>query len=965
MREKRTYKNLENNIGILQRAIAESKRVRDALRESERKFRILADSTPGAVMIYQDDRWIFVNKEAENLTGYSASELLSKNFWDIVHPDYRELVRIRGQRRQNGDDIKSGFELKTVAKNGREKWVWVVGASVMINGRHAGVVSATDITGHKQRDEALAKIMERLEIISRTASELLFSTDPRKIIDALCERIMDHLNCHVFLNYLVNDERNCLELNACAGIPPDTAEKIRFIAYGKAVCGYVAQTGLRFIADDIPATPDVRTDLLNSFGIRAYVCHPLLARGKVIGTLSFGTRSCIRFTVEDISLMKTIADHVAMAMERINVFKLARAHAKELDIRVKERTRQLKRQADLLDLSHDAIIVCDINGRVIFWSTGAENTYGFQKQEAIGKYVYQLLQPESKTPLKSILTEVEKKGQWEGEFIHTCKNGTKITTHCRWALRVDENTRSMEIMEVNRDITFRKRAEEALKTAYSYNRSLFEASIDPLVTINPQGRISDANAATEHITGCSRDELIGTDFSDYFTNPERARHGYQLVFEKGIVRDYELEIRRSDGDLIPVLYNASIYSDESGRALGVFAAARDIAERRRLEDQLRQAQKMEAIGTLAGGIAHDFNNILAAIIGFSEMIEEDLPESSLSLNHIRNVLRAAGRGQDLVKQILAFSRKTAYSRNILPVAPLIEETVALPKASLPSTIEIKLNCKAVNDTIFASPVEVQQILINLATNAAFAMRESGGTLKIDVDEIYIQRRSPLFKIDVKPGNYIQLTVSDTGSGMTRDIMDRIFDPFFTTKNVGEGTGMGLAVVYGIMQSLHGTVAVNSKPGKGSSFKINFPHVPAVKRPDEFEPSLVQGGTESILFVDDEELLIEWGGTFLQRLGYSVTAVRDGSKALHIFKEAPARFDLVITDQTMPEITGSRLAIEILNIRPDIPVILCTGHSNIISPDKAKEIGIKQYLMKPITRKDLAKTVRMVLDEAKN
>ena len=343
----------------------------------------------------------------------------------------------------------------------------------------------------------------------------------------------------------------------------------------------------------------------------------------------------------------------------------------DLELRVQERTAQLRRQAELLDLAHDAVILSDTEGRIAFWSNGAEDTYGFTREEATGKFVQELLQAKSPTfPSKDIVDRVNREGRWEGELIHTCKDGKEVTVHSRWALRHDEVTGSAEIMEVNRDITVRKRAEEALRVMGEYNRSLIEASVDPLVTIDPEGRVSDVNIATERVTGYPRERLIGTDFSNYFTDPQKAKAGYEQVFREGIVRDYALEIRHRDGHRTPVLYNASVYKDEAGNVIGVFAAARDITEQRRLEEQLRQAQKMEAIGTLAGGIAHDFNNILAAIIGFAEMVEEDLPPESPSIRHIQRVLNAASRGRDLVRQILAFSRKTELTRKPLLLSPV-------------------------------------------------------------------------------------------------------------------------------------------------------------------------------------------------------------------------------------------------------------------------------------------------------
>jgi PAS domain S-box-containing protein len=894
---------------------------------------------------------------------------------------------------------------------------------------------------------------------------------------------MKHLECHVFFNYLVDKDRNCLRLNAYSGISEETASEIHFLDFGTAVCGCAAVSGKRIIAENIPYVPDTRTDLVRSFGVKAYVAHPLIARDEVIGTLSFGTKSRLTFKDDELSLMITITNQVANALERAHLLKAAQEKSVELEARVQERTAQLRRQAELLDLAHDAIILSDVDGPITFWNEGARDTYGYTGDEVLGRSIHDVLKTRSGIPMNDIIRTVLDKGHWEGELTQTCKDDKKVVVHSRWVLRYNE-TDAAEIMEVNRDITERKQAEEALRVMSEYNRSLIEASVDPLVTINPDGRISDVNLATERITGYSRHELIGTDFSAYFTDTEKAGKGYQLVFRQGIVTNYELEIRHKSGKITPVLYNASLYRNDKGDVIGVFAAARDISQMRSieqalgeseeryrtaienasdgialvkqgryiyvnqrfadifgydgpedvtgrkissivhpdnfkkvyqmngreaaygplryefkglrkdrsvrfievaatrtsyrgelitlqylrditdykdLENKLRQSQKMEAIGTLAGGIAHDFNNILAAIIGFSEMMEEDLPEDSPSRPHIEAVLKAGFRGRDLVKQILAFSRKTDYQRNRVSIIPLITETVRFLRASLPATIDLRLNVRARQDVVVAAPVEIQQIVMNLATNAAFAMRDTGGRLIITAGNIHLRPRSSALTDDMRPGLYIELKISDTGAGMTKSVVKRIFDPYFTTKQMGEGTGMGLAVVYGIVKSLRGSIAVKSKPGSGSTFKILLPATASDAVSPEINPDTAPAGAENVLFVDDERLLVDWGKLFLERLGYTVKATTESEEALELFMKDPYRFDLVITDQSMPGLTGMQLAGKFLDVRKDIPIILCTGHSETVSSEKAAQAGIKEFLMKPVGKQELARAIRKVLD----
>ncbi len=435
---------------------------------------------------------------------------------------------------------------------------------------------------------------------------------------------------------------------------------------------------------------------------------------------------------------------------------------------------------------------------------------------------------------------------------------------------------------------------------------------------------------------------------------------------KGFIID--LRMKKKTGEWLWVSARGkAIEKDAEDQGLRLVGTLSDITERKwveaekvRLETQLRQAQKMEAIGTLAGGIAHDFNNILGAILGYAEMAREDSPVGSIQRKDIDQVVQASLRAKDLVKQILAFSRQGEIVLVPMQPAPIVREVSKMLRSSLPSTIAIRQKIDTEAGRILADPTQIHQIVMNLCTNAYHAMEETGGTLSISLQRKKLTDEDIVNEPLVQPGNFVRLSVGDTGSGIDAEIQDKIFDPYFTTKEIGKGTGMGLAIIHGIVKSYNGFVSFHSHPGEGTVFQVFLPVMEDVNLGEETPEDHVQLGNERILLIDDEEILTEMGKNMLERLGYHVTARANSIEALTTFQNQPDQFDLVITDQTMPGMTGSDLARRMLRIRPDIPIILCTGYSNIISEEQVKSLGIKGFAMKPLARKNIGALIREVL-----
>jgi PAS domain S-box-containing protein len=484
--------------------------------------------------------------------------------------------------------------------------------------------------------------------------------------------------------------------------------------------------------------------------------------------------------------------------------------------------------------------------------------------------------------------------------------------------------------------------------------------------------------SVEAMQGYTPEEIMNLNLNDYLTpgslDLAMAAIAEELALEEVETADplrsrtLEVEGYHKDGTTFWLEVTAKFLRDDAGKPTSILGVSRDISERRRaekekkkLEGQLQQAHKLEAVGTLAGGIAHDFNNILSAVIGYTEMALFEVDEKSMLQENLQEVLKAANRAKDLVKQILAFSRQADQEKKPVQVKLIVKEAIRLLRASLPTTIDIHQHLQS-DAAVLADPTQIHQVLMNLCTNSDHAMRDRGGRLEVHLNNVELDVGFADFNPDMTPGSYLCLTVSDTGHGMTPDVKARIFEPFFTTKERDKGTGMGLAVVHGIITSHGGTITVHSEPGEGSTFKIFIPIIQ--KKSDESVEirDSAPTGTERILFVDDEKALVEMGRQMLEHLGYKVTTRTSSIEALELFREQHQKFDLVITDMTMPNMTGDKLARELIEIRSDIPVVLCTGYSQQINEAKAKEMGIKAFVLKPMVMNELAKTIRKVLDQ---
>ena len=613
---------------------------------------------------------------------------------------------------------------------------------------------------------------------------------------------------------------------------------------------------------------------------------------------------------------------------------------------------------NIINAVADPIFVKDEHHRWIVLNDSFCKFMGYKKEELIGKTDHDFFPPEEAKVFWEKDELVFSSGEEnENEEYFTDSGNITHTILTKKSVFTDKDGEKVLVGTI-RDITERKKAEEErIRLARA-----IEHAAECVIITDSHGYVQYVNPAFEGITGYKKEEILQK--SIFVIENKKMDKNYSdeiwAIISKGHVWTGNIINHKKDRTPYEVETSISSIENTSGAVINYICVARDVTNEKRLERHVRQSQKLEAIGTLAGGIAHDFNNILAIMMGYTELALRDIKESSITVKKLEGVLKAGERARDLVRQILAFSRQTEKERKPVRISPIIKETLNFLRASLPSTIEIKKNIEA-NSMILGDPTQIHQILMNLCTNASYAMKDRGGILEITLKEIEIEEEDIRNYPDLSPGTYVNLIARDTGCGIDEVTMERIFEPFFTTKKPGEGTGMGLSVVHGIVKSYGGTITVTSEEHKGSTFSVILPKLASgtIAEPLVFKP--LPRGHGNILFIDDEEELAILEKENLEELGYNVTAVTGSVEALNLFRENPGHFDLIITDHTMPFITGLELIEVIKKTSPSMPFILTTGFGDLISDEKASEIGIKKLIKKPFKLYELAEVISDILN----
>ena len=629
-----------------------------------------------------------------------------------------------------------------------------------------------------------------------------------------------------------------------------------------------------------------------------------------------------------------------------------------------------RRLAAIVESSADAIFSRDLHGIVTSWNRGAEKLFGYTAGEMIGSSVGQFVPADRPEEGNQILTTIARGERLEHfETLRQCKDGRLLDVSITLSPIHDASDRIVGASIVARDISEQKTSTRALELSERRFKSLFEqAAVGVAQSSVVPGRFVEVNQCFCAITGYSREELLQRTFAD-FTHPQDVDLTMNLRQQvlSGAIRDYTQEQRyvRKDGSVVWVNLTVSAMWAPGETPDYFIGVVQDITERKKIEEQFRQAQKMEAVGTLAGGIAHDFNNILGAINGYTELAKMEGSANAEITEYLEAVLLASRRATDLVRRILTFSRHQETQRMVIHLGPVVSEVLQLLRATIPAPIEFESSLTEEAPAVLADASQVHQVLMNLGTNAAYAMRDRPGRFTVKLENVRIDDDMVATIPGLRPGCYARLTVSDTGHGMNAAIRSRIFEPFFTTKPPGKGTGLGLSVVHGIMQNHDGVVTVYSHPGEGTTFHLYFPaHAGAEASLVEGPGKVPRGQGERVLFVDDEQPLARLGQKILERLGYTVDARTNPREALEAFLAKPTAYDLVLTDEMMPGLTGSELARRIHAIRPDLPVVLVTGYTATLTPERVEALGIAKLLLKPLSVEALATVAHQVLSKTR-
>ena len=941
--------------------IDEPGRADRAVQEERTYNRAIVDSMPGLFyLIDERGRILQWNRNFEKVSGYTAEEISRMSVPDFFGESQRGLVVQRVQEVFSSGEVV--VEASFVAKDGTATPHLFSGKRILFDGRSCVVGLGVDITARKQAEDDLRTrearyLRQRNALISLTQSEALSGADLSAALQRITEVAANTLAVARASIWRYSSDRTRIE---CADMYEREANRH---SSGVELCSSAYPAYFDALAEgSIMAVEDAHRDrrtsefsesYLTPLGITSMMDAPISLRGEVAGVLCHehvGLPSLREWTPDESAFAVAMANLVSLVLEGVE-----RRQVEEW-----LRNSETRHRA-LFEGTADANILMDGNS-FMDCNAAALRMFGFaSRSEMISLHPLDISpshQPDG-TPSRLVadqrMAAVLREGTGRFEWSHRRRNGEVFPTDvCLTILTLGDGP---TVLATIRDITERVRAEAEVRL----QSAALNAAADAIAITDRDGNIVWVNRSFCALTGYGEDEVIGKTPGKLLKSGEHTPSFYKGLWEtilSGGVWRGEMTNRHKDGSLYHESMVITPVTNAGGDITHFIAIKRDLTEQRRLQAQFLQAQRMEAVGTLAGGIAHDFNNILGAILGCTEMAAMDAAGNQEVLKNLAQVTAAGHRATELVRRILAFSGQQEQFRQSMHLNAVVGEALALLRASLPASVELRSTFDPDAPAVLADSTQVHQIVMNLGVNAWHALGDRPGLIEVTLDTVDAKGTLP----PPHAGRYVRLSVRDTGHGMDAATQARIFEPFFTTKGPGEGTGLGLSTVHGIMKSYDGEITVFSRPGRGATFQLYFPEVDAgITISNTDEAPMSRGHGQHILFVDDEVALVGWGAQALKRLGYRVTGHSSVTEAFAAVRQHADSFDLVITDLTMPEMTGLELARGVHAIRADLPFILTTGNGSATTGEATRELGIRAFLSKPIGLKVLADTVRLVLE----
>lgn len=953
LEEQKLFLEMATDISFAVRKIELADRHRILEHRNAQYARIVANAQDGMALIDRDYTYLEVNPAYTKLMEREASELVGNHLPEVLGEDFF-VQKVKPHIDRCFSNEIERFET-TRKISGTERTISVLYSPCpSANGSISAVaVNIRDITAHKLAEERERHLNAVLRSI-RDVNQLIVREKHRQtLIEAVCDNLIASRGFDGVWIVLTDRLPDHLE-TAQSGFDDESSKSFSDQVRNGVLphCFSFADAENRVVTFDnrslscrdcpIVSQTNGKADMVASIGYNSH------RYGFIVVRLA----TMYAENLEESDLLAEIAGDIGFAFHGLDI--------------EKERNKSRQTLSTIFDSAGDGILLADIPSNQFAKANKAVcNMLGYSEDEMLNLFVDDIHPAES---LDYVRDQFER--QLKGEI--SLAEGIPVKRKDGTVFPADVSSAPLELdgrphlLGIFRDITERKKAEAEILNSKQKFHSMVDNIGIGVSLISSEMKILELNKQM-------REWFPDVDvlkrpicYQAFYNPPQNGVCEYcptVKTFQDGRVHEVTIVSSRK-GDARNYRIVSSPIIDELGRVTTAIELVDDITERLKLEKQLRQSQKFESIGTLAGGIAHDFNNILSSIIGFTELACDETEKGSIMEDNLQEIYSAGKRAKELVKQILTFARQTEEEMKPIRVDIIAREVVKFLRAAIPADIKIEQNISS-NSYIMGNPIQVHQVLMNLCTNAASAMEKNGGRMTVSLKDIVIDGNSRRNDPELEPGGYIEISVADTGVGIPRNIIGSIFEPYFTTKPTGEGTGLGLSVVYGIVQSHGGVITVDSEAGKGTVFTVYLPVTGKRETDAPYKTEELPLGSERILFVDDEKPITKMAKYTLEQLGYKVSIGANGTEALDLFRSGPDDFDLVISDMTMPDMTGDVLATQMMAVRPNIKIILCTGYSKKISKDTAKQLGVKALLYKPLIKADFAKTVRTVLDDKKN